>query len=177
MKKFILPLLIIILAGTAFTPAQNTITRSAITFKIKNLGITTGGTIGGLQASIQFNPASLATSGIEASVDVNTINTDNSTRDEHLKSDEFFDAPHYPKISLKSVSFKHRSGNNFTGQFNLTIKDKTKLVEIPFTYTDKGSTMGFTGSFKINRLDYGVGSSSMVMSDDVIVSIDAEAVK
>ncbi len=172
-----LPLLIIILSSTAFTPVQNTITRSAITFKIKNLGITTGGAIGGLQASAQFNPASLATSSIEASVDVNTINTDNSTRDDHLKSDEFFDAPHYPKISLKSVSFKHKSGNNYTGQFSLTMKGKTKLVEIPFTYTDKGSTIEFTGSFKLNRLDYGVGSSSLVMSDDVIVSIDAEAGK
>jgi polyisoprenoid-binding protein YceI len=177
MKKFILPLLITILAGSAFTPAQNTITRSAITFKIKNLGITIGGVIGGLQATAPFNPASLATSSIEASVDVNTINTDNSTRDEHLKSDEFFDVAHYPKILLKSVSLKHKSGNNYTGQFNLTMKGKTKLVEIPFTYTDKGSTIEFSGSFKLNRLDYGIGSSSMIMSDDVIVSIDAEAGK
>jgi polyisoprenoid-binding protein YceI len=177
MKKFILPLLIIILTGTAFTTAQNTITRAAITFKIKNLGITTGGIIGGLQASAQFNPSNLATSSIEASVDVNTINTDNSTRDDHLKSDEFFDAAHYPKIMLKSVSFKHKSGNNYTGRFNLTMKGKTKQVEIPFTYTDKGGTIEFTGSIKINRLDYGVGSSSMIISDDVLVSIDAEAGK
>jgi polyisoprenoid-binding protein YceI len=177
MKKFILPLLIIILTGTAFTTAQNTVTRSAITFKIKNLGITTGGIIGGLQASARFNPSDLATSSIGASVDVNTINTDNSTRDDHLKSDEFFDAAHYPKISLRSVSFRHRSGNNYTGQFNLTMKGKTKLVEIPFTYADKSNTIEFTGSFKLNRLDYSVGSSSMVMSDDVIVSIDVEAGK
>jgi len=138
------------------------------------MGIGVNGVIGGLQANVQFNPANLASSNIEASVDVNTINTDNSSRDDHLKSDEFFDAAHFPKIAIKSVSFKHKSGNNYTGQFNLTIKGKTKLLEIPFTITEKGNALAFKGSFKLNRLDYGIGESSMILSDDVTVNIDAE---
>ena len=75
----------------------------------------------------------------------------------------------YPKIILKSVSFKHKSGSNYVGQFNLTIKDKTKQVEIPFTYND-GS---FKGQFKLNRRDYGVGGGSLIMSDEVEVTIEA----
>jgi polyisoprenoid-binding protein YceI len=107
-------------------------------------------------------------------VDVNTINTDNSDRDDHLKSDVFFYAAHYPKITVRSVSLKHKSGNNYTGQFNLTIKDKVKTIEIPFSCVQKGNTMAFKGSFKINRLDFGVGESSMILSNDVTVNIDAE---
>ncbi len=177
MKKifFLITAIVLVIAG--FASAQNTITHSIISFKIKNLGVNTNGTIGGLQANIKFNPADLASATLEASVDVNTINTDNSMRDEHLRGEDFFDLAHYPKISLKSVSFKHKSGNNYTGVFNLTIKDKTKQVEIPFTYADKATSSEFTGTFKINRVDFGLGSSSMVMSDEVTVTIDAEVGK
>jgi polyisoprenoid-binding protein YceI len=174
MKKFLFPLITLLLFGATFTLAQNTITHSSVTFKTKNMGIGVDGSIGGLQATIHFNPADLATASIEATVDVNAINSDNSLRDDHLKSDEFFDAPHYPKILIKSVSITHKSGNKYTGQFNLTIKNKTKTVEIPFTYAAKGDVTAFNGSFKINRLDFGVGDSSLTLSDEVIVSIDAE---
>ena len=154
--------------------AQTAPIRSSITFEIKNLGITTSGSIGGLSSKVHFNPANLPSSTLEASVEVKTINTDNDSRDEHLRSEDFFDVALYPKISLKSVAFKHRSGNNYTGTFTLTIKDKTKPVEIPFTFIDKGNTVEFKGTFKINRLDYGVGSSSMVLSDDATITIDCE---
>ena len=173
MKKFVLPLLIIMIALAGFTLVKSTVTRSVITFKTKNMGVGVDGTIGGLQADVQFNTANLASSIIGASVDVNTINTDNSSRDDHLKGEDFFDVPHYPMITLKSVSFKHKSGNNYTGQFNLTIKGKTKLIEIPFTLIEKDNTKAFKCSFKFNRLDFGVGDSSVILSDEVTVNIDA----
>ena len=173
MKKFLLPILLIVITTTAFTYINSSITRSAITFKTRNMGIGVDGAISGLQADVRFNPADLATSVIDASVDANSINTDNSSRDEHLRGEDYFDATHYPKITLKSVSFKHKSGNNYTGQFNLTIKGKSKLVDIPFTSTQSGNNTTFKGSFKLNRLDYGVGSSSLVLADEVTVNIDA----
>lgn len=173
-KKFLLPLLFIVIVSAGFAVQKNTITRSAITFQVKNLGINTTGSIAGLLTGIHFNPSALSSSSIEASVDVNTINTDNSSRDEHLKGEDFFDATRYPKITLKSVSLRHRSGSNYTGQFSLTIKGKTKNVELPFSYIPKGNTTGFKGSFKINRLDFGVGESSMILSNDVTINIDVE---
>ena len=177
MKKIVAFILIVSAACSSALYAQTTAMRSSITFEIKNLGINTGGSIGGLSTKVHFNPANPATSTLEATVDVNTINTDNSGRDEHLRSEDFFDVARYPKISLKSVSFRHKSGNNYAGTFTLTIKDKTKQVEIPFTFLDKGNTVEFKGSFKINRLDYGVGNSSMVLSDDVTITIDCEEIK
>ena len=176
MKKNLLSLFLVI-TGVTFAFAQNTVTRSAISFKIKNLGINTGGSLDGLKATVKFDPANLTTSTIDATVDVNSINTGNSTRDEHLRSDSFFDAARYPTISLKSVSIKHKSGNNYAGQFNLTIKDKTKPVQISFSLTDKGNSLAFNGTFKINRLDYGVGTNSLTMSDEVTIIIDAEVSK
>ena len=60
----------------------------------------TSGTIGGFEATINFNPENLAESSIVGSVDVNTLSTGNKKRDNHLKTDDFFSAEKYPKMSL-----------------------------------------------------------------------------
>ena len=86
--KYLLVALLITTATLAH--AQSTITRSSVTYKIKNLGIMTEGKFGGLQADIRFDPSRLDSSTIEASVDVNTIDSDNKTRDGHLKGEKFF---------------------------------------------------------------------------------------
>lgn len=177
MKKIFVFIAIVSAVYSGALKAQSTVARSVITFEIKNLGINTGGSFSGLAAKAHFVPANLSTSTIEASIDVATINTGNTGKDEHLRSEDFFDATRYPKISLKSIAFKHKSGNNYTGTFTLNIKDKSKQIEMPFTYLEKENTVEFKGTFKINRLDFGVGSSSMVLSDEVTINIDCEQKK
>ncbi|HWZ17073.1 MAG TPA: YceI family protein [Mucilaginibacter sp.] len=172
MKKLFVFTAIVLMHCASGLKAQSQAIHSAVTFEIKNLGIAMGGSLGGLQAKVHFTPADLNASTIEASVDVNTLNTDNASRDEHLRSEDFFDAAHFSKISLKSVNFKHKSGSNYTGMFILTMKGRSKQIEIPFAFLDKEGTVEFKGTFKINRLDFGVGSKSMILSDDVTVTID-----
>jgi len=177
MNKKYITVILLLLVNCAIAQVKHTVTKSTITFQIKNLGFNTGGSIGGLKANIQFDPENLGRSVIEASADVNTINTDNDSRDEHLKSDSYFDAAKYPEIIMKSVSIKHKSGDNYTGQFNVTMKGKTQLIDVPFMYTVTGATTSFKGILKLKRTDFNIGSSSMVMSDDVTVNIDVEASK
>jgi polyisoprenoid-binding protein YceI len=177
MKKHLVFVLLLVFTSVAFAQVKQTVTKSSVTFQIKNLGINTNGSLSGLKADIQFDPNHIDASNISASIDANTINTDNDKRDEHLKSDSYFDAAKYPAITIKSVSIKHKSGNSYTGTFNLTIKDKTNAVELPFTYTESGNAASFKGALKIKRTDYGVGGSSMVMSDNVTITIDVETTK
>jgi polyisoprenoid-binding protein YceI len=177
MKKFFVLIALISATYSGTLYAQTSGMRSVITFEIKNLGIATTGSIGGLITKVHFIPANLSSSSLEASVDVNTINTDNSSRDEHLRSEDFFDVSHFPKIVLKSMAFKHKSGNNYVGTFTLTIKGKSKQIEVPFAFMDKENTVEFKCAFKINRLDFGVGSKSMILSDEVIINIDCEEKK
>ena len=177
MKKYLVSILLLFINIVAFAQVKHTITKSIVTFQIKNLGLNTGGSFGGFKGDIQFDPAHLDASSITASVDVNAINTDNDTRDEHLKSDSYFDAATYPRITLKSTLFKHKSGNNYTGTFNLTLKDKSNPIEIPFSYSETGNSGVFKGNFKIKRTDYGVGGSSMVMGNDVTITIEVSTTK
>lgn len=173
-KKIYIAALLIFAVTAAFA---QTVTKSDVSFKIKNLGFNVSGTYSGLQADIKFKPDDLAGSSIEASVLSNTVNTDNESRDKHLKSEDYFDVIKYPKITLKSVSFKRKSGNNYTGNFNVTIRDKTKLIEIPFTYTETGNTAQLKGSFMILRTDFGIGGKNLILSNEANVSVEAEISK
>lgn len=177
MRKLFLAIALFITSVTTFAQVKNNVTRSAITFKIKNLGINTGGTIGGVQASVAFDPAKLATSKIEATADATTLSTDNDMRDSHIKAEDYFDVAKYPKISMSSVSFAHKSSDKYVAKFNLTIKDKTKLVDFPFNYTPTANGASLKGSFKINRSDFGIGGSTLTLADEATITVEVEVSK
>lgn len=159
----------------AFTTIKSrTISSSTVAFTIKNAGLSVDGTLGNLKTTVfDFDIADLANSKIEATVDVSTINTGIDKRDEHLRNEDYFDVAKYPKITMKSTRFAMSKAGNAIGYFNLTIKNKTKAITIPIFTTEKDGKTTFTTKFTIDRLDYGVGTSSFILSDDVKVSITA----
>jgi len=175
-RTFLLLLPLLVLVNIALAQKSN-ILKTDIKFQLKNLGIKTGGSFSALQANINFDPDKLDNSSIEATLDVKSINTGNDLRDSHLRSDEFFDAEKFPVITMKSISLKHKSGDNYVGQFNLTIKNQTKQFEIPFAYSANATSSTFKGGLKLNRLDFGIGTKSLVMSNEVSVSIEVQAAK
>lgn len=162
---------VVAVAATAWSP-----TTGSVKFYIKNAGITVDGSLSGLAASVKFDESDLANSSIYATVKVATIKTGIDKRDEHLRGNEYFDAAKYPKITLKSTSIS-KSGNGYVGNFDVTIKDKTKNIAVPFTFDNKGTTGTFKGTLKLDRLDFGVGESSFVLSDDVKVKISLSVKK
>ncbi|MBR9859950.1 YceI family protein [bacterium] len=151
--------------GIGWTPET-----ALVKFYIKNAGVEVTGTLSGLAASVEFDPEDLSNSTITASVDVKTINTGIEMRDNHLRSADYFDASKYPKISMESQSFR-KSGSSFIGTFKLTMHGVSKVVDVPFTFDQNGDDGKFNGTFELDRLDYGVGESSWVLSDDVKVKI------
>jgi len=176
-KKYLSLIGLLFLVNCAIAQVKYTVTKSTVTFQIKNMGFNTSGSIAGVKADILFDPAKPETSSITATSDVNTLNTSSEAKDKHLKSDDFFDVAVYPTITIKSTSIKHKSGNNYVGQFNVTIKNKTQSLPIPFTYTENGGSAVFNGILKLKRSDFGIGSGSMVLSDDITATIIVEATK
>ncbi len=180
-----LPLFIFIMFGfTSSTPSFEETTTvndkinqtiiSSITFKIKNAGISVDGSFKGFQGTVNFNPDDLSSSKFDVSVDASTINTDNKTRDNHLKEDEYFGVEKHPKISMKSSKIEKVSEGKYKATFDLTLKGKTKSVSLPFSYSKTSTGYKLNGSFEIDRRDFNVGGSSWILSDDVKVFIDLE---
>ncbi|WP_338814510.1 YceI family protein [Bernardetia sp. Wsw4-3y2] len=147
---------------------------SSITFKIKNAGIGVDGSFKGFQGTVDFNPDNLEASKFDVSVDAKTIDTDNGTRDNHLREEEYFGVEKHPKISMKSTKIEKISDGKYKATFNLTLKGTTKAVSFPFSYSKTSTGYKLNGSFEIDRRDFKVGGSSWILSDDVKVFIDLE---
>ena len=153
---------------------------SKVHFVIKNFGISTGGDLSGLGGDINFIPTNITTSSFDVSVSVKTIDTDNEMRDKDLKAKKYFDAETYPVITIKSTKV-NRTNKSAAGWYyftgTITMHGVTKPIAFPFSATPKGTDYLFVGGFTINRLDFGVGSNSSVLSNTVKISLSVLAKK
>ena len=95
-------------------------------------------------------------------VQIASIDTNESKRDEHLKSPDFFDAAKFPTMTFRAESILVKEGKLTKVKGMLTIKDTTKPVTLDLTYNGRqtdpfGVThWGFHLTGKINRIDFGV---------------------
>jgi len=158
-----------VIAQSSLTPVD---ADSKVHFVIKNFSIKTGGDFSGLKGTIKFEPEKFASSSFDVTVDAATVDTDNSSRDDHLRKAEYFDVNTYKTIHFKSTKIvKSTTAGRFYMYGDLTIKGVTKPVEFGFGATPKSGGYVFDGEFKINRRDFGVGGSSVSMSDNLTVTL------
>lgn len=153
---------------------------SKVHFVIKNFGIGTGGDLTGLKGDITFLPENPSGSQFDVTVAAATIDTDNDMRDESLREEEYFDAKKFPVLKLTSTKIAKTNKTSdgfyyFTG--NLTIKGITKPVSFPFQAKKVNEDYVFTGTFDIDRTNFGVGESNLVLSNKVAVSLTVTAKK
>jgi len=179
MVKYFLSLMLLVISSAGMTQNYTPIDEgSKVHFVVRNFGINTGGDLSGLSGTITFNPGDLKTSVMNVSVAVKTIDTDNDTRDGHLKSDSYFDAEKFPLITIRSTKIdKNKKSGYFYFTGTLTMHGVTKIISFPFTATLKDKDYLFAGKFELNRLDYGVGEPSSILSKTVKVSISVLAKK
>lgn len=161
-------------AGQLFEPLKET---SKVRFSIRNFGIKTTGEFSGLSGQILFDTASLDKSFVDVHVQAETINTGNKTRDRNLRS-SYLESDKFPLIRMTSSRIEKTNRTidgyyYFTGK--VTIKGITKEIAFPFKAERQGQNYRFKGDFRINRLDFGVGSKSLVLADVVTLTIDIMA--
>ncbi len=163
---------------------------SDVMFKVKHLMIATAtGVFKKFDATLEINEEDFTNAKVTFEADVDSVDTKNEQRDAHLKSDDFFNAEQFPKLTFKSTSIEKSSDDEYRLHGDLTIRDITKPVELKVEYN--GSTkdpwgqerMGFEVSGKINRKEYGLKwnavteAGGLVVSDDVRLALNVEMVK
>lgn len=153
--------------------AQTSIKSAKINFTIQNAGLEVEGSFSGLNGTLVFDPENFRAGSVSLLVPVSSIKTGIALRDSHLKKPEYFDEKKWPTIQLNSKFFG-KSAEGFKGYFTLTIKGVTKDVTIPFTVEENDGIQKFSAIFEVNRLDYGVGSKSLVMGNTVKVKVIIE---
>ncbi|MDT8071130.1 MAG: YceI family protein [Terriglobia bacterium] len=155
---------------------------SSANFAVKHLLVSTvrGRFAGGVTGIIHLDPQDVTKSSVTADIKTDTVDTDNATRDKDLHSERFFDVQKYPDIKFQSTSIEHR-GDDYVAIGNLTIKDVTKQVELPFTLAQaevKGKKkLGVVANLEINRMDYHIDydPTGTTVSKDVKIELDLEA--
>ena len=122
-------------------------------------------------------------SSLEITIDVNSVDTNSSNRDEHLKSPDFFNAGQFPVAAFKSTSIKP-DGDYYAVTGDLTIRGTTKAVSftlVPTGEGDRGPRMGYRSGFEaslvIDRLDFGVEYMPEGLGKDVTLIIAVEGVR
>jgi polyisoprenoid-binding protein YceI len=158
---------------------------SSANFTVKHMGISTvHGRFTDVSGTILYDEKSPENSSVTAVIKTASVNTDNATRDKHLNTADFFDTAKYPEIKFQSTSVRKVGGDKYVAVGNLTMKDVTKQVEIPFTLAaGKGAKgeprLGVEGSLGIDRFDYHVSydPTGMGVSKDVNIELSAEAGK
>ena len=146
-------------------------TEITVNFKIKNLGINVKGNFLEINISSYIDLDNLDNNYINANIKVNSINTGNNKRDEHLLKEDFFDADKYEEIGFKSANIEKLPDNSFSLTGNLTIKNTTKLISIPLEIDEAKNGLTITSNFEMNRRDFDIGGRSWIISDIVKVEV------
>jgi polyisoprenoid-binding protein YceI len=155
----------------AFAQIHPVVKESSIRFTIHNFGFKTGGTLAGPEGEIVFNPDDLGASFFRVNIKSESINTDNESRDEHLKEEDYFDVKNHPLIRFISTSVRSTDRkDNYEAKGTLTIKNTSREISLPFVAVKTGNDWSFSGSFIMNRKDYGLGGSSTI-SNELTVEI------
>jgi polyisoprenoid-binding protein YceI len=129
-----------------------------------------------LSGTVDYDSDDITNSKFNLKIPVSSINTGNGSRDKKAQTEEWFDAKKYPNITFVSTKVE-KSGNTLSIIGNLTIKGVTKKYTIPAAVAESGKKITFKGSFKVNRIEFGVGKKSDVVPDYMNVSFIVPASK
>ena len=128
--------------------------------------------------ALTFENSDLENAEVDFTVDVASINTDNVMRDGHLKSDDFFNAEQFPKMTLKGIAWKKLDDKRYELEGDLTIRDVTKRVTFAVvfggTIKDPWGNMkaGFKATTTINRFEYGLKWNALTEAGGATVGKD-----
>lgn len=164
---------------------------STASFSVKHMMIANvRGEFNQLEGTLHFDPNHISDSSVEIAIKTDSISTRDDKRDAHLRSADFFDVEKYPEITFHSKKFEQKSDDELLVTGDLTIRDTTREVVLKVEGpTDElvdpwgGRRIGFSGTTKINRKDFGLHwnvaleAGGVLVGEEVRLSFDAEFVK
>ena len=179
---------LVVTTGSTTTRAADAYTvdpvHSSVTFMISHVGISNiHGRFDDFSGKFTIDKDDPTKSSFELSMKVESVNTNNKMRDEHLRAPDFFNAKQFPTLTFQSTKVKKvEGGYDVTGDLTLhgvtkpvtfTLKGGDKTVEFP-----KGKArIGFVTTLTLKRSEFDMKSMLEALGDEVHIIIGVEAVK
>ncbi len=136
---------------------------SHIEFEGTQMGATFKGHFQSFAGKILFDAANLPASSARITIDIGSADAASSDRNKYMRMADWFNVDHFPESQFVTTAIEKGLGNNeYVAKGNLTIRDVTLPITLPFTLditkTDSGVQQArMSGETSINRLDFGVG--------------------
>jgi polyisoprenoid-binding protein YceI len=135
--------------------------------------------------TIKFDPDKPAGAGGTVTVTMSSATTNSPDRDQYLGQDAWFAADKFPTATYAITGIEKIANNQFVAHGNLTIRDKTMPLNLPFTFSldiGTGATIAHAiGEARLNRLDFGVGqgewTDTSMIGNEIVVKVIVTAVK
>jgi polyisoprenoid-binding protein YceI len=186
MKKIILAFILMmlplpVLAATPVWVIDHD--KRKLTFTAIQQGGKFDGTIGKFDGVIIFDSKNLAGSSANIIIDPSSINTDDAERDGQLQGADWFSTATFPTAKFVTTKFTQGTDGSYTALGNLTLRDVTLPVALPFTlvFNADQSEVVMTGTVKLDRLAFGIGQGQWMdissVGKDVTVKISLSARK
>lgn len=160
---------------------------STLNFKAKHLMITTvTGTFKSYDASIETKGDDFSTAKVKFTADVASVSTGSDDRDNHLRSDDFFNAEKYPQISFESTDVTRKSDRAFIIHGKITIREVTLDIDLDADFNGVvqdpwGNTKaGISFRTRVNRKEFGLNfhvlneAGNLLVSDDIRIEADIQ---
>ena len=133
-----------------------------------------------ISGEISFDPSDILHSSVEATIDASGIYTGIQKRDDHLRSQDFFDVSRYPFIVFRSDAVEVTGDKRLKIGGNLTIHGITRSVTLDAEYSGPekspygDTSIGFNARTRINREDYGLTWNVDLESGGVMVGREVQ---
>lgn len=179
MKKITLLFVVIVLSVmslTAQTAWKADKVHSRVNFSVTHMLVSeVTGTFKDFDVTLITSKEDFSDAKINAMIKIASVSTDNEGRDNHLKSDDFFNAEKFPEMKFNSTKIEKTGSNTFKITGNLTIRDITKPVVLDTKYngqvTDpRGNTKaGFKATTTIDRFEFGTKWNKAIEAGNLVV--------
>ncbi len=140
-------------------------------------------------AALSYDPRDLSKTAVQVDIDTASIDTREAQRDGHLRSDDFFNAEKFPKMTFKSKRIEGAGDKRYKLVGDLTIRDVTREVSLDVEQTGGGKDpwgnhrLGFSAKGAINRGDWGLKwnqaleAGGVLVSDKVEIEVEAQVIE
>ena len=153
---------------------------SSVAFRVKHANIAFfKGTFDVINGRITLDPAKPEAGSVELTIPVDSVDTNDKKRDDHLKAPDFFNAKENPEITFRSTKIEKKGDAlEVTGDLAMNGKKKSTVIQVAKTGEGEfmGKRVGYEAKFTIKRSDFGVdyGVAEKTLADEVTLMIDLE---
>lgn len=137
------------------------------------------GSFSDYDAQIQFDPDNLAEAKVLVSIDMAKVDAGDGERNEALPGKDWFSSKAFPQAVFKANSFTKLNEDQYVADGELTIRDVTRPLALPFSLVVRDNIAAMNGEVSINRMDFGVGTGMWKTEEwvghQVIIAVSVKA--